>query len=146
MANSGRPVHPGSWAREVWVRRRWDLCAVVCWQLLLVQFGAVCLVVRAVPVVLGPARSGRTWSERLAPADAVELVLDALGLPGALLVKWAVVVVWLHRRAAARRAGVRGAGDPVVRSGRPGPPGAGVRRVRWAGRRPGSRAPRGCRG
>lgn len=106
MANSGRLAHLAAWACEVWSRRRWDLCALLCWQLLLAQFGVVCLLVRALVVALRPARDGRGWWRRLALADAAELVLDALGLPGSVLAHWAVLVVWLHRKAAVHRKGV----------------------------------------
>ena len=102
MANSGRLVHLAVRVCDVWVRRRWDLCGVVCWQLLLAQFGLVCLVIRALLVALG-ARRGGPWWERLALVDAVVLVLDAVGLPGSLLGHWVLLVVWLHRKAVVRR-------------------------------------------
>ncbi|MEU6148986.1 hypothetical protein ABZ816_03205 [Actinosynnema sp. NPDC047251] len=125
MANSGRLAHLVAWGCDVWVRRRWDLCAVVCWQLLLAQFGVGCFVARALVVALFRDRGGRSWWQRLAAVDVVELALDAAGLPGALLAQWAVLVVWLHRKAAPRRrAGLRGGttwhGGVVPRGGATG--------------------------
>ncbi|WP_433260358.1 hypothetical protein ACQPZF_23920 [Actinosynnema sp. CS-041913] len=91
-------------ARDGWARGLRELCAALCWPLLVVHFGLVCLLVRTVLLAHREWRARRTrgrtgaWWTRLGLGDAAEAALDALGLPGVLVRYSAVAGVWLCGR------------------------------------------------
>ncbi|RKT55310.1 hypothetical protein [Saccharothrix australiensis] len=110
---AARAARVADLVRVEWVRRRRDLCAELCWQLLIVHFGLAGLVartaLRARREWLAARARGRagTWWTRLGLGDAAEMALSAVGLPGDVVRYAVVVAVWLvarvHRAVVRRR-------------------------------------------